>query len=140
MEDVRFDRLTRRVGQLSDRRTMVRTALAGSLALLGLGLGDQDGAARRRRTHNRANLVGYEDDQCETDDDCLTGLVCEGARTGIAPGFPTPIVLPIITGKPDRCRYRRSCGGRRGDACKNNGDCCSGQNLRCTRNRCKRRG
>ena len=138
MDDTRFDRLTRQVGQQSDRRTMVRAALAGSLALLGLGVRDQASEARRRR-NRRAHLVGYEDDPCETDDECLTGLTCEGGRTGIAPGFPTPIPLPIITGKPGRCRYRRSCGGRRGDACKNNGDCCSGQNLICRRNRCRNR-
>ena len=139
MDDARCDRLTRQVGQQSDRRTMVRAALAGSLALLGLGVHDQDGAARRRRNNRRAHLTGYEDDECETTDDCLTGLTCVGGRTGLAPGFPTPIVLPIITGKPGRCRYRQGCGGRRGDACKNNGDCCSGQNLTCRRNRCRNR-
>ena len=134
MDDKRFDYLTRQVGQQANRRRMVKTALGGTLALLGLGGLQQQTQAR----NNRRNRTGYEDDLCATSDDCLQGLRCEGAREGIAPGFPTPIEIPIITGKPGRCRYKKSCGGERGDACKRNGDCCNGDNLTCDDNRCKR--
>ena len=134
MDDKRFDYLTRQVGQQADRRTMVKTALGGTLALLGLGGLTQQSEAR----NNRNPRTGYEDDPCATSDDCLQGLRCEGAREGIAPGYPTPIEIPVITGSPGRCRYNKSCGGERGDACKRNGDCCKGDNLTCDNNRCQR--
>jgi hypothetical protein len=146
VDDKRFDYLTRQVGQQADRRTMVKTALAGTLALLGLGGLSQQSEARNNRNNNnnnnkknrRANQTGYEDDPCATSDDCLKGLRCMGAQQGIDPGFPTPIEIPPITGRPGRCRYRQNCGGERGDACKRNGDCCKGDNLTCDNNRCKR--
>ena len=141
MDGKRFDYLTRQVGQQADRRTMVKTALGGSLALLGLGGLTQQSEARNNnnnKKNRRANQTGYEDDPCATSDDCLQGLRCEGAREGIAPGYPTPIEIPVITGKPGRCRYKKSCGGERGDACKRNGDCCKGDNLTCDNNRCQR--
>jgi hypothetical protein len=134
LEDKRFDSLTRHVGQQTTRRTMVTTALGGVLALLGMGGLAQHGEARNKR-HNR---TGYEGDECATHDDCLKGLRCQGARRGIDPGFPTPIPIPPITGKLGRCRYKKSCGGERGDACKRNDDCCKGDNLTCDNNRCKR--
>ena len=134
LEENRFDYMARQVGQQTTRRTMVTTALGGLLALLGVaGLG-QSSAAK----NNRSNQSGYEGDECATHDDCLKGLRCEGARQGIAPGFPTPIDIPAITGKPGRCRYKKSCGGEQGDACKRKDDCCNGENLTCDNNRCKR--
>ena len=134
LEEKRFDYVTRQVGQQTTRRTMVTTALGGLLALVGLAGFGQPSAARNTRN----TRTGYEDDSCATSDDCLQGLRCEGARRGIDPGFPTAIGIPAITGKPGRCRYKKSCGGERGDACKRNDDCCKGENLTCDNNRCKR--
>jgi hypothetical protein len=137
MDDKRFDYLTRQVGQQSDRRTMVKTAIGGTLALLGIGGLAQQGEARNRRNNNQQ--TGFEDDDCETSDDCRKGLRCVGARQGIDPGFPTPIPIPPITGKLGRCRYKQGCGGKQGDACRRNDDCCSGDDLTCDDNRCKRK-
>ena len=134
LEEKRFDYVTRQVGQQTTRRTMVTTALGGLLALVGLAGFGQPSAARNTRN----TRTGYEDDSCATSDDCLQGLRCEGARRGIDPGFPTAIGIPAITGKPGRCRYKKRCGGERGDACKRNDDCCKGENLTCNNNRCKR--
>jgi hypothetical protein len=136
MDDKRFDYLTRQVGQQADRRTMVKTAVGGTLALLGLA----GFAGQSEGKNNNSRRTGFKDDPCATNDECLQGLTCEGARTGIAPGFPTPIDLPVITGKPGRCRYKKSCGGERGDVCRRNDDCCNdnGQKLTCDNNRCKR--
>jgi len=133
MDDSRFDSLTRQVAQQANRRTMVKTALGGALGLLGIGALAGEGEARN---NNRRNRTGYEGDPCASSDDCLEGLRCQGARTGIAPGFPTPIPIPPITGKAGRCRYKKACGGERGDACKRNGDCCD--DLTCDNNRCRR--
>jgi hypothetical protein len=148
MEDRDFDSLTRQVGEQADRRTMVKTALGGTLALLGIGGLSRQSEARNNnnnknngKNNRRANQTGYEDDPCATSADCLKGLRCQGARAGIDPGFPTLIDLPVITGKPGRCRYKKSCGGEQGDACKRKDDCCSngGQNLTCDNNRCKKK-
>ena len=147
MDDKRFDYLTRQVGQQSDRRTMVKTAVGGALALLGIGAVAGQSEARNRNNNNnnnnrnrRRNQTGYEDDPCASNEECLEGLQCRGARAGIDPTFPTPIPIGVITGKPGRCRYKKACGGQRGDACKRNGDCCgdNGQNLTRDNNRCKR--
>ena len=135
LEEKRFDYLTRHVGEQTNRRAMVMTALGGLLGIAGLG---QPSAAKNKRKNDRSDKSGYEDDPCATSEDCLKGLRCKGARAGVDPGFPTPIGIPAITGKPGRCRYKKSCGGQRGDACKRNGDCCNGQNLTCDNNRCKR--
>jgi hypothetical protein len=142
VEDNRFDSLTRHVGRQTARRTMIKTAFGGTLALLGIGIVDQASEARRRNRNKstknrRSNQSGYEGDECASNDDCLKGLRCEGARTGIDPGRPTLIPLPVISGKPGTCRYQKGCGGEQGDACKRNGDCCSGDNLTCDNNRCK---
>ena len=134
MDDTSFDRLSRQVGQQADRRTMLKTAVGGTLALLGLG----GFAGLVEGKNNNSRRTGFKDDPCATSADCLKGLTCEGARQGIAPGFPTPIDIPAINGKSGRCRYKKSCGGERGDVCRRNGDCCNGQNLTCDNNRCKR--
>jgi hypothetical protein len=133
MDDKQFDSLTRQVGQQANRRTMVKTALGGTLALLGVGglAGQSD--ARNNRNNRR---TGYEDDPCAANDDCLQGLTCKGARQGIAPGFPTPIDVPVITGKEGTCEYKKACGGEQGDACRRNDDCCD--DLTCDNNRCRR--
>ena len=138
MEDNAFDRLTRQVGQQPTRRTMVKTALGSALALVGLGRLAQQGETRRKRNNNRPQ-GGFEDDPCATDDDCRKGLRCQGARTGIAPGFPiqVPIAIPVVTGAEGTCQYRQGCGGERGDACRRNDNCCD--DLICDNNRCQRR-
>jgi len=123
------------VGQQANRRTMLKTAMGGTLALLGLGGLSGQSEARNRRNNNRPRR-GFEDDECTTSDDCRSGLRCQGARTGIAPGFPTPIAIPVITGQSGTCRYRQGCGGDQGDACRRNGDCCN--DLTCDNNRCRR--
>jgi hypothetical protein len=120
---------------------MIKTAFGGTLALLGIGIHEQASEARNRNKsakNRRANQTGYEDDECATNDDCLKGLRCEGARAGIDPGRPTLIPIPVISGRTGRCRYTKGCGGERGDACKRNGDCCNGDNLTCDNNRCRR--
>ena len=137
MDDKRFDRLTRQVTQQTNRRTMLKTAMGGTLALLGLdGLAGQSEARNKR--NNQSNRTGFEDDPCASNADCLEGLQCRGARTGLAPGFPisAPIDIPVITGKEGTCEYKKACGGERGDACRRNDDCCD--DLTCDNNRCKR--
>ena len=123
MEDNRFDSLTRHVGRQTARRTMIKTAFGGTLALLGIGIHEQASEARRRNRNKstknrRSNQSGYEGDECASNDDCLKGLRCEGARTGIDPGRPTLIPLQVISGKPGTCRYQKGCGGEQGDACR----------------------
>ena len=136
MDDSRFDRLTRRVAQQADRRTVAKTALGGALALLGIGGLAEQSEARNNR-NNRSNRTGFEDDPCASNADCLEGLQCRGAGAGLAAGYRTRIDLPLITGKEGTCRYRQACGGEQGDACKGNGDCCD--DLTCDNNRCRRR-
>src|SRR5215212_515025 len=137
MDDSRFDSLTRKVSQHTDRRSVVKTAMSGTLALLGLA-GFAAQSEGKNKKNNNSKRTGYKNDPCATSDDCLKGLRCEGARAGIDPGFPTPIQIPVINGKPGRCRYKKSCGGEQGDVCERNDDCCNGQNLTCDNNRCKR--
>ena len=133
MDDKNFDWLTRQVGEQTDRRTMIKTALGSALALAGLGGLAQQSEGRRLRG-------GFEDDPCATSADCRKGLQCRGARTGLAPGFPVlggGVSLPVITGAAGTCQYRQGCGGERGDACRRNDNCCD--DLICDNNRCQRR-
>ncbi len=116
MDDKRFDNLTRRIGAETSRRTMIKTAAGGTLAVLGLGsiarvaLG-QDVSAEDQ---------GFEGDDCDTSNDCKKGLVCKLENTR------------------KRCEYKKNCGGKKNDACKNNGDCCKNKNLKCQNRKCKR--
>jgi hypothetical protein len=137
LEGKQFDALTRHLGRQTARRTMIRSAVGGTLALLGIGIVDQASEARNRGNNNRGRRTGFENDECATNDDCLEGLRCQGAKAGIAPGFPTPIAIPVISGKLGQCRYKQGCGGKKNDACKSNNDCCSGDNLTCDNRRCK---
>jgi hypothetical protein len=113
VDDNRFDALSRTIGEQADRRRMLKTAAAGTLAALGMGaLGrvalGQDVSAESN---------GFKGDKCDRNSDCKTGLICNS-------NF--------------KCEYKKNCGGKKGDACKNNGDCCNGKNLKCKSRKCKR--
>jgi hypothetical protein len=136
MDARNFDRLSRHVGAQRMRRTMLRSALGGALALLGAG------AVGREVT---AAATGYNGDPCFTAADCQTGLVCQGGSTGILGGtlaggpYGPPSAAPLLEGSSGRCRYHSSCGAKSDQACRNTGDCCSGLNLHCHNNTCRRR-
>lgn len=113
MDGNRFDNLSKTIGEQTSRRGMLKTAAGGTLAVLGLGaLGrvalGQDVTAESQ---------GFKGDDCESDDDCRRGLICNSAS---------------------RCEYTRNCGGRKRDACKKDNDCCNGKNLECKNRKCKR--
>lgn len=114
MDANRFDRLSRAVGARTDRREMLKTAAAGSLALVGL-------SAVSRAAFGQdvtAESSGFENDSCDVNNDCRTGLLCDQNR--------------------GKCKYKRNCGGKKGDACKNKNQCCSNKNLICQNRKCKR--
>jgi hypothetical protein len=116
VDDKRFDNLTRRIGAETSRRTMIKTAAGGTLAVLGLGsiarvtLG-QDVSAEDQ---------GFKGDDCDKNSDCKKGLVCKDKNDR------------------KRCEYKSNCGGKKNQACKNNGDCCKNKNLKCKNRKCKR--
>ena len=112
MDSNRFDNISRRIGEQSDRRGMLKTAAGGALALLGattlsrVALG-QDVQAE----------AGFKNQNCNSDKNCKKGLFCND------------------NGK---CEYVKKCGGKGGDACKKSNDCCKG--FRCNDNdKCKRK-
>jgi hypothetical protein len=136
MDDSRFDRLTKQVAQQSDRRTIVKTAMGGTLALLGLGLAGRSAGAQN----------GFEGGRCFTDADCETGLVCEGVTPSfigqlIGEGFGPPSAGALFGPNPGTCRFRSgdNCA-HSGQACRNDDDCCNGLNLECHNDKCQRRG
>jgi hypothetical protein len=115
VEADRFDRLARTVGDQTDRRSMLKTAAAGALALTGMGaLGrvafGQDVEAEKQK--------GFKGDKCNNSNDCKKGLRCNN------------------NGK---CEYKKNCGGKKGDACKKTKDCCKNDNLKCKNKTCKRK-
>lgn len=114
MDANRFDRFSRAVGARTDRRDMLKTAAAGTLALAGLGAVGRAALGQ----DVTAESSGFKNDNCDVDDDCRTGLICNQSR--------------------GKCEYKRNCGGKKGDACKNTGDCCSNKNLKCQNRKCKR--
>jgi hypothetical protein len=110
----RFDSLTRRVGAQSDRRSMIKTAAAGTMALLGMGAVGR--VALGQDVSSESN--GFKGDDCDDNKDCKKGLVCNSRN---------------------KCEYKSNCGGKKNQACKNNGDCCNGKNLKCKGRKCKRK-
>lgn len=110
MDDVRFDDLSRSIGEQTDRRGMLKAAAGGTLALLGVGALGRAAAAQ----DVSAESNGFDGDKCKNNNDCKKGLKCKGNG---------------------RCEYKKGCGGKKGDACKNNGDCCG--KLRCKNKKCK---
>ena len=136
MDNQRFDRLSRHVGQQTSRRGALKAAAGGTLALLGLG------AISRRA----AAASGFNGDACDTSADCGQGLECRGASTGLLGGLlaGAPYGPPGITDAPPFapssgvCRYRDGCANE-GQSCQRNDDCFNGENLFCGNNHCRRR-
>jgi hypothetical protein len=108
----RFDNLTRSIGQQSNRRSMMKTAAGGALALLGMSA-----ISRVALGQDVSAEKGFKGQKCDGDSDCKRGLICN---------------------VNSKCEYKKNCGGKKGDACKNNGDCCNGKNLTCKNKKCKR--
>jgi hypothetical protein len=111
----RFDNLARIVGEQTDRRRMLKVAAGSALAVAGLG------ALTRTALGEdvSAESNGFKGDSCDgSNSSCKKGLICNS-------NF--------------RCEYRNNCGGKKNQACKNNGDCCKNQNLECDNRKCKRK-
>ena len=134
MDARRFDRLSRHVGQQTDRRRMIKAAAGGALGLLSLGTLRREAAA----------ATGTEGDECVTNADCRTGLVCQGGSTGLLGGvvaegpYGPPVASTLFGPSPGRCRYRQGCATS-GQFCESDSDCCSGSNLVCRGRECQRR-
>ncbi len=113
MDANRFDTLTRTIGEQRNRRDMLKTAAAGTLAVAGFG------ALGRAALGQDVSIEsqGFKGDDCDTDDDCRRGLICNAGG---------------------RCEYKKNCGGKKKDACKKDNDCCNGKNLICKNRKCKR--
>jgi hypothetical protein len=58
-----------------------------------------------------AESKGYKGDDCFDNRDCRRGLLCNQSSL--------------------TCQYKRSCGGKKGDACQGDGQCCRNRNLIC---------
>lgn len=114
MDSNRFDTLARIVGEQTDRRRMLKVAAGSALAVAGLG------ALGRTALGQDVNAEsnGFKGDSCESSSDCRRGLICNS-------NF--------------RCEYKSGCGGKKNQACKNNGDCCKNSNLECDNRKCKRK-
>jgi hypothetical protein len=116
MEANRFDAVSRSIGEQHGRRAMLKAAAAGSLAVLGLG-----SIARVALGQDvSAEAKGFKGDNCDNNSDCKKGLVCKDKNDR------------------KRCEYKSNCGGKKNQACKNNGDCCKNKNLKCKNRKCKR--
>ncbi len=111
----RFDNLTRVIGAQTDRRSILKTATGGTLAMLGLGAISR--VALGQDVEAESN--GFKGDSCTANSDCKKGLICNQNK--------------------DKCEYKSNCGGKKGQACKNNGDCCKNKNLKCQNRKCKRK-
>lgn len=115
MDANRFDSFSRAVGERTDRREMLKTAVAGSLVMVGLGAVSRVALGQEIT----AESSGFEGDKCTTNGDCKTGLTCDKDR--------------------EKCEYKSSCGGKKGQACQNTSDCCKNKNLKCKNKKCKRK-
>jgi hypothetical protein len=111
VDDRRFDRLSRTIGEQTDRRGMLKAAAGGTLALLGAGALGRAVAAQDVTVEAK----GFKGDNCNNNNDCKKGLRCSNSG---------------------RCEYKKNCGGKKGDACKKTKDCCG--SLRCKSKRCRR--
>ena len=135
MDPQRFDRLAREFGNPTDRRRALRSVAGGALATLGIGL-----AARQARAAS-----GQDGNPCTTSSDCETGLVCEGASSGLLGGlvgngtYGPPFASTIFGPSSGTCRYRSDNCGKSGQYCDRNSDCCNGLNLECRGHECQRR-
>jgi hypothetical protein len=134
MDSERFDALSRRVAARTDRRKMLRATAAGTLAMLGLGAVGRSASA----------ADGREGSSCFANDDCETGLICEGVTTPfiatlIGEGFGPSSAAALFPTRAGTCRYRGgdNCA-KSGQFCRNDGDCCNGLNLVCRNDKCQR--
>ena len=114
MDANRFDRLSRTVGEQTDRRMMLKTAAAGTLAAVGMGALGRVALGQDVTVESK----GFKGDKCNNNNDCKKGLVCNSK---------------------DKCEYKSNCGGKKGQACKKTKDCCNGKNLKCKNKKCKRK-
>lgn len=115
MDANRFDRFSRAVGERTDRREMLKTAVAGSLALVGLGAVSRAALGQ----DVTAEEQGFKGDTCTNSSDCKTGLICNQDKS--------------------KCEYKSNCGGKKNQACQKTKDCCKNKNLKCQNKKCKRR-
>lgn len=135
MDPQRFDRITREIGNRTDRRRVFKSVATGALATLGIGL-----AARQTRAAN-----GQDGDSCTTSSDCETGLICQGASSGLLGGiiadgsYGPPVASTIFGPSSGTCRYRDGNCAKSGQYCDRNSDCCNGLNLECRGHECQRR-
>jgi len=124
VDSTRFDRISRVVGEQTDRRGMLKV-VAGS-ALAAMGFGAFAGGARAE--------TGFRGDSCSgcprnSGCFCKKGLYCTSSSSD------------------GTCQYKYECGnqqrGRLDDACRENNDCCNnpktGQDYICRRQKCERR-
>lgn len=110
----RFDNLTRAIGHQTGRRGILKTAAGGTLAMIGLGAVSRAALGQ----DVTADSNGFKGDNCDNTSDCKKGLICNQSR--------------------GKCEYKANCGGKKNQACKNNGDCCKNKNLKCQNRKCKR--
>ena len=115
MDAHRFDRVARIVGEQTNRRKMFKAAAGGTLSVLGMGA-----LGRVALGQDVSAEAGFKGQACVDSGDCRRGLVCDTTLTN------------------PRCKYKRNCGGKKSDACQNDGDCCKGRNLTCNNRKCKR--
>jgi hypothetical protein len=117
MDDGVFDRLTRRVGMMPSRRSVVGRGLGALTATLGaLGPGGVGLAKHQHHHHPPQGRCDPTPKLCSTTDDCCGGRVC--AQNGCA--------------SPDR---PRCCAGV-GQPCSGNSCECCGHDLDCQGGRC----
>ena len=117
MDANRFDSLTRRIGEQTNRRDMLKTAAAGALAVTGFGAFGRAALGQDVSAEDQ----GFKGDDCDNNGDCKKGLVCKQKNNR------------------KRCEYKKGCGGKKNAACKKNGDCCKNKNLKCQNRKCKRK-
>ena len=116
MDAKTFDRVARIVGDQTSRRKMFKAAAGSTLAVLGMSAVGRVALGQDVSTAD----TGFKGDSCDDSGDCRRGLICDQGQRN-----PT-------------CQYKRSCGGKKGDACKNDGHCCNNRNLVCDNRKCKR--
>jgi hypothetical protein len=108
----RFDNISRMIGEQTDRRGMLKTAAGGALGVLGLSA-----VTRVALGQDVAAEGGFKGQNCNKDANCKKGLICNQTR--------------------GKCEYEKKCGGKNGDACKKNNDCCGG--FQCKGKKCRRK-
>jgi hypothetical protein len=100
LDSQRFDCLTRSLSNETSRRGIAKAiaglAIAGAAAPLGIEIAGATEAAKK---------CGGKHDKCNNNGDCCKGLKCK--HNG-------------------KCKYKNSCGGKKGDFCKKNSDSCRG--------------